>query len=99
MERHEKDYSNQGDARIRRPRFLEVIIIDQVGDGSIPTDNDGFIVIKGIRSTPSLQEAFDFAFPNINDDKASADAAIVATLNATVDEINNYALSQLPTRS
>ena len=78
------------------PEFLS--FIDSVGDGTAATDEDGLVLAKGVNSTTSLAEAFSFGFPDLNDHAACGDAAIVATLNVTVDEVNQYGLEQLTTK-
>lgn len=78
------------------PEFSKMV--DDIGDGISPVDEDGFTTISGVQTEDNLEEAIDFVFPPevLQDPMACSKRAVVSLHNDTVDDINNKVLARIP---
>lgn len=78
------------------PKFSAMV--DDIGDGAIDTDVDGFVSIPGVAIRTDLETAVDFVYPAdvLVDPVKCAKRAIITSHNDTVDDINNMVLEKMP---
>lgn len=73
-------------------------MVDDLGDGVAPVDDDGFTTITGVQTEENVEKAIDFVFPPeiFADPLACSKRAIISLHNDAVDDINKSVLSRFP---
>lgn len=78
------------------PQFSKMV--DDLGDGVAPVDDDGFTTITGVQTVHDVDKAIEFVFPRevFTDPVACSKRSIISFHNDNVDDINAAVLSRFP---
>ncbi|CAN0439159.1 unnamed protein product, partial [Ectocarpus fasciculatus] len=73
-------------------------MVDDIGDGVSPVDEEGFTTISGVQTEQDLEKSIDFVFPLevLKDPIACAKRAVISLHKDTVDDINDRVLTRIP---
>lgn len=66
-------------------------LLDDIGNGTLPTNDNGEVTLDLIQATTDLEKLIDFVYPNLrtHGQADTTSSAILAVRNIIVDTINN----------
>lgn len=73
-------------------------MVDEIGDGKSPVDDDGYTTVTGVSTELDAEKAIDFVFPSsvLSDPVSCSKRAVVTLHNDSVDDINTKVLAKVP---